>query len=314
MLNIKKQSKVLVIIVTYNGMKWLERCLNSVVDSSIPLDAYIVDNGSTDGSQEFITTNYPQFIFYQSPTNSGFGAANNIGLKYAIEHNYDYVYLLNQDAWVMPNTIATLIEINKNYPEYGVLSPLQTNAEMDKLDGGFTINSVSTNSEIVTDYLMGNIKSVYSVDFVMAAHWLISRECILKTGGFSSVFYHYGEDNNYLHRVKYFGYKAGIVPAVMAVHDREHRKLTKEKELYLFAPLFLVTASNPNESFVVSLAKAYSILLKKTLKKVVRYRDIRIFLTVLTIISKVGEICRGRKISQKAEIPFLCINTSKYKT
>lgn len=288
---------ILVIIVTYNGMQWLERCLSSLVNSTISVDAYIVDNGSTDGSQQFITDNYSQFTFYQSPINSGFGAANNIGLKYAIEHNYDYVYLLNQDAWVMPNTIETLVKTNIQNPEYGVLSPLQTNAEISTLDKNFAL-LLSINQYILSDYILNNPTSLYEVNFIMAAHWLISRECLLDVGFFSPVFFHYGEDGNYLHRVQYFKYKIGVVPNVVGVHDREFRKLTKKTDVFMLLPQYLVCASNINKSFLFSITKAIYVLLKNTVLKAIKYRDIRIVLSLFSKLFYVRKIYIDRKTNK----------------
>ena len=72
----------------------------------------------------------------------------------------------------------------------------------------------------------GKTKEIYEVKDVMAAHWLISRDCLLKTGCFSPTFRHYGEDDNYLDRAIFHGFKVGIIPATKAVHDRADRKDT----------------------------------------------------------------------------------------
>ncbi|MFR9627827.1 MAG: glycosyltransferase [Rikenellaceae bacterium] len=287
--------RTLVIIVTYNGMKWLERCLDSVVNSSIPLDAYIVDNGSTDGSQQFITANYPQFTFYQSPTNSGFGAANNIGLKYAVEHNYDYVYLLNQDAWVEADTIEVLIKHQKKSPEYGILSPLQTNAEMNMLDKNFAA-ACAKNREIFSDYVLGQKnKTLYDVNFVMAAHWLISRECLLKVGVFSPVFYHYGEDDNYIHRAKYHNFRIGVATDALGVHDREYRETSKEKAIYMIVLPFLIISSNINYPLFLSIVKAYIKTIYSAIIQSYKYRDIFILLKYIFRIYPIYNIYRDRK-------------------
>ncbi|MFR9669661.1 MAG: glycosyltransferase family 2 protein [Rikenellaceae bacterium] len=299
--------KILVIIVTYNGMKWLERCLNSVVNSSIPLDAYIVDNGSTDGSQEFIQANYPQFTFYQSPTNSGFGAANNIGLEYAIEHGYDYVYLLNQDAWVMAETIETLINQHKKNPEFGIISPLQTNAEMTKLDRNFVYGSIAKTS-ITSDFIFNNVKEIYEVEDVMAAHWLVSRECLIEVGGFSSTFQHYGEDNEYLMRAKYRGFKTAVVPSVVGVHDREFREETKSKSIYMLSILFLVIASNPNKSFAKSLFMAYAKSTVFAIYQSIIHKDLTVWLRCIIKVPPFIKIYRGRQIAKFDTTPFLKIN------
>ena len=52
--------KTLVIIVTYNAMKWIDRCLGSVQSSLVGTDTFVVDNGSTDGTQEYINEHYPK--------------------------------------------------------------------------------------------------------------------------------------------------------------------------------------------------------------------------------------------------------------
>ena len=104
--------KILTIIVTYNGMRWAQRCLQSLRDSEVHTDIYVIDNGSTDGTQAFIREHFPEAVMVQNARNEGFGRANNRGLRYALEHGYDYVYLLNEDAWIMPSTLGlSLIHI-----------------------------------------------------------------------------------------------------------------------------------------------------------------------------------------------------------
>lgn len=225
---------VLVIIVTYNGMQWLDKCLNSVYESSVSLDAIVIDNGSTDGTQDYIKENYSQVKFVQSQENLGFGKANNIGLQYALEHNYDYVYLLNQDAWIMPDTVDKLINIHKKNPNYGILSPFQIQANMQFLDKIFVsgVCSYPSNSYLLDDLYFNRLKDIYVVPLVMAAHWLISKECLQQVGGFSPTFPHYGEDDNYANRTLYHGFKIGIVPHAVAVHDRGNRKETKQHKIY----------------------------------------------------------------------------------
>lgn len=242
--------KILVIIVTYNAMEWAERCLNSIRNSTVHADIYIVDNGSTDGTQDFISTYYPEVQLVQSKENLGFGKANNLGLIYALNRNYDYVYLLNQDAWVSPDCFKTLITSFKNNPEYGILSPLQCQANCLNLDQNFynCIASSSIIKPIYNDSILGLTDGkVYPVHITMAAHWMISRNCILKVGGFSPTFSHYGEDINYCHRLGYWGFKMGVVPNAKAVHDRENRQMSKEKLMYLTAMNELTYLSNPNK-------------------------------------------------------------------
>lgn len=222
--------KLIVIIVTYNGMKWIDKCLKSVFQSSVSSDVFIIDNGSTDGTVEHIKSNYGNVILHESDVNLGFGKANNLGLRYAVDNSYDYVYLLNQDAWVEEYTFQILISQNQKNPTFGILSPLQKNAEKTKLDVNF---SRCCPPEMISDALCQGLKEIYTVGFVMAAHWLISIDCVKIVGGFSPTFPHYGEDDNYIDRAHLHGFKVGIVTLASSVHDRENRIRTIEQNRYM---------------------------------------------------------------------------------
>lgn len=241
--------EVLVIIVTYNGMQWIKKCLDSVRGSSVKAKMFVIDNGSTDGTQTFIRNNYPEVIFIQSQQNLGFGKANNLGLRYALEHKYKYVYLLNQDAWLFSETLSIMIEVSKKHLDYAILSPMQLQGNLQHLDSNFVEYTCrfDTNRDLISDFYFNNLNDIYEVDFVMAAHWLIPTDILRKIGGFSPSFPHYGEDNNLIYRAQYHGYKVGIVLTAKAVHDREYRKETTQKKMYLIYINILSLLSNPNE-------------------------------------------------------------------
>lgn len=224
--------KLLVIIVTYNAMQWADRCFSSLTKSSFPNEVFVVDNGSNDGTQEFIQKNYPSVIFHQSIENLGFGKANNMGFKYALDNGFDFVYLLNQDAWVEHDVFQKLIEVFNTNPEFGILSPLQFNRELTKLDAAF-YNCCRCNKSLLGNLHRESSRRVYPVNMVMAAHWMISSPCLKTVGGFSPLFYHYGEDNNYVDRAFFWNYRIGIVPNAKAVHDRELRPMPIEKAYHI---------------------------------------------------------------------------------
>lgn len=227
--------KILVVVVTYNAIKWAEKCFSSIRQSKVPLDCIVIDNMSNDGTSEFIRNNYPEVILLQPGENLGFGKGNNLGLQYAIDHDYDYVYLLNQDAWLFPNTIERLLLVHKIDSKIGILSPMQIQGNENYLDDNFADGtcSFSSNKDFINDLYFKRGKEYYEVPFVMAAHWLISRECLLSVGGFSPAFSQYGEDGNYAARARAKGYKIVIVTGVNAVHDRENRKRNKNQNIYL---------------------------------------------------------------------------------
>ncbi|MBQ9463405.1 MAG: glycosyltransferase family 2 protein [Bacteroidales bacterium] len=228
-------SEILVVIVTFNGMRWLERCIGSVRRSEVPADILAIDNGSTDGSIEWMQGKGIDVVCNR--TNLGFGAANNIGIRRAVEEGYSYVYLLNQDAWLAPDTLGKLLKAFE-FSNFGILSPVQTDAGGKKMDRQFAKRC----GRLIRRH---KGEQIVEVPFVMAAHWMISRGCLMQTGGFSPAFTHYGEDDNYLDRARWFGWRCGVATEARAVHDRSDRKATPEQRMYLKCNGSVIRISNP---------------------------------------------------------------------
>lgn len=210
-----------IIIVTYNAIPWLQKCL----DSCTGYQVIIVDNKSTDGTIAFIKEKYPHMHLMPQKENLGFGQANNIGIKYALEQRAEYVFLLNQDAYLQEDCLDKLLSVQRKNPEYGVLSPIHLNGKGDKLDENFSNYVVYKNNPyFYSDFILNNpLQEVYQVPFVNAAGWLLSKEILKTVGGFDPLFFHYGEDDNFCQRVRYHGYKVGVVPTAFLYHDREER-------------------------------------------------------------------------------------------
>lgn len=209
------------IVVTFRGQKWYNRCFTSLSQSEIPVDVIVVDNASMDGSVEYIERNFPTVIMLTSEHNLGFAKANNIGIRYALDHGADYVFLLNQDAWIEVNTLTELLHTFEDNEQVGVASPMHLNGSYTALDANFT-GYMST--EFISDAYLQKLKHYYEVPFVNAAAWLISKECLRTVGGFDTLlFKHYGEDDNYLQRVHYHGMKVFVDTRCTICHDREGR-------------------------------------------------------------------------------------------
>ena len=119
--------KVFSIIVTYNGMQWIEKCISSIMQSSIQSDIIAIDNKSTDGIPDYIAEKHKRVHLIRSEKNPGFAKANNIGIRYAYDLGADYVFLLNQDAWVENETIASLIKTFTENGNDGIASPIHLN-------------------------------------------------------------------------------------------------------------------------------------------------------------------------------------------
>lgn len=215
--------KIYFIIVTYNAMKWAEKCFSSLRKSSVPVHTIVVDNGSTDGTQAFIKTNFPEVEVIQSPENLGFGKANNIGIENGYKKGADFFYLMNQDAWIYEDSVEQLLEVFNNYPnknEIGILSPMHLDGSGKKLDI-FLDKYISQNfeSRIISDFYLNSVKPYYEISFINAAHWFIPKETIERVGGFNPYFFHYGEDNEYVNRIHFHRKKTLLCPDSKVVHD-----------------------------------------------------------------------------------------------
>lgn len=241
------QQKVVVIIVTYNGSKWLNKCLQSLQQSVLPISVIAVDNASTDNSVQILK----QFSFVeviQSETNLGFGKANNIGLKKALEENFDYCFLLNQDTWIETDTIQNLVKVAEQNQKFGIISPMHFSPDEVSLDANFEMYWKRKTNSISSE--------VDEVPFVNAAAWLLSRKVIEKVGYFEPMFDHYGEDRNYADRVRYHGFKTVIVQNSKIYHDRTITR-SFQKDVKQSKYKMLAEVLNVNHNYIIGLLNAF---------------------------------------------------------
>ena len=296
-----KNPIIYVVIVTYNGMKWIDKCLRDVLKSDTEIKVVVIDNRSTDETVNFIKSHYPQIDLTETNENLGFGRANNIGIKRAINANADYVFLLNQDGYVEKDTIRKLVEFHGNHPEYGVLSPQQKNGYGSGLDTKFE-NIVLGQCVINTSEESG--RAFYDVSFVMAAFWLISAECLKKVGVFDPIFFHYGEDGDYLSRVRFHGFKIGVVMDSVGYHDRQERVVPEIQQLKSFYASQLASLTNINRSLAFCLGKVSYFYLKFSFTHLSKLKfnlfkeNTRFYFGLL---SRTGEILKSRKNNRQPE-------------
>jgi len=224
--------KIFTIVVTYNGKKWYDKCFQSLLSSTVKTRIIVVDNNSGDDTAQYIRTNYPSIIFLPQDKNLGFGKANNIGISYALSEGCDYVFLLNQDAWVAVDCISSLIEQSEANPSYGILSPLHFSKDREHFESGL-LNYLSdnhiTDSSFFEDVYFGRQKPIYETKFINAAGWLLPKTTLETLGGFDPIFYHYEEDVDYLNRARFHSLKIGIVTKAEIIHDHCRRPQTKEE-------------------------------------------------------------------------------------
>lgn len=252
--------KILTIIVSYNFTRWIKPCLESLSRSDYPTDVLVIDNGSQDDTVPTIRDAYPHVRLIANGENLGFGQANNIGMRLALEEGYDAVFLLNQDAWVAPDSIGFLAAQAEKHPEYGILSPVHLNGTGNRLDHGFASYVHQTDPARIP-----HDRDVIEAPFINAAFWFIPVRTLKRLGGFSPLFYHYGEDKDYVNRLHRYGLKVGYVPEAYGNHDRQSRPMTREVFFRTEYVYLLSEYTNLNRTF--GNAFAYSVLacVKKSL-------------------------------------------------
>ncbi len=249
---------VYTIIVTYNAMPWIDRCLVSLrksTKSSIPV---VIDNASSDGCVEYIRENYPEVVLFPQNSNLGFGQANNIGFKYALANQADYVLLLNQDAALHPKALELLLRQSDGK---SLFSPLHCNGDGSQID--YMVKHATllkAKNTLLDDLLLGKPKPIYEIGEICAACWLMPVSLLRTVGGFNPLFFHYGEDNNYYQRLKYHGVLVFLVPQALMFHNREiHGNMTAYKRRWIYRRLLLV-ATNINLSLLKRIKSYFEIL------------------------------------------------------
>ncbi|MFC0876128.1 glycosyltransferase family 2 protein [Saccharicrinis sp. FJH2] len=290
------------IVVTYNGSKWVEKCFGSLTNAEIQDHTIIaIDNGSSDSTLEKIRNNFPSVKVIETGENLGFGKANNIGMKMALDNNADFVLLLNQDAWLEENAINRLIQVANKNPEYGIVSPLHFSG-YGEIDRNYLNNILPDKcSGLIHDAFRNELKDIYSVDFINAAVWLINTSCLKTVGLFEPLFNHYGEDENYVARCHYHQYKIGVVPASSAIHDRNQQKKTYKtyrsvKDLLVVSKIKILLQINLSKKQVI---KAY---LRNTIFKTGAYFSVYIIpaqiISEIYILMHLHKILNARKYSK----------------
>lgn len=261
--------KLFAIVVTYNGMQWYDRCFSSLFNSEVPMETVVVDNASTDDTVHYIKNHFSGVHVIENKDNLGFGRANNLGIKYALSHDADFFFLLNQDAWIEPDTISQLMSVAQEHTEFGILSPVHLNAEKNNIERLLLRrldDCRTTDPAFFDDLYFGRLKDVYVTKYVNAAAWLLPRKTIEMIGGFDPIFFHYGEDDNYINRVLYHGLKIGICPKVRVVHDNDRPRPLYDSREHEVLMLIDYTNVNQQHEFIRDLRHHWSKMFKAFVK------------------------------------------------
>lgn len=295
--------RVTVVVVTYNGAQWIEKCLRSVQESSLEPHIIVIDNKSNDGTIECIKSNFSKIELIEENVNHGFGKANNIGIRKALDQGTDYVLLLNQDAYLEKNTIENLVSaFDEEVGNTGIISPLHL-APSGEIDFGFQ-DHIKRYAPISSQRsILSKERGLFEVGFVNAACWMLSRMAIETVGGFNPLFPHYGEDNDYINRLVFHGLQVRVLSSTNIIHDRiqkhsaEFRKIKKREEV-----AFIKHLANINLTF----NSALLVTLEKYFKEAIYFffilswkRVLAIKLGFFKVITMYKSIKHSRSVSKK---------------
>lgn len=306
----------LIILITFNGEHWIRACLSSIYKDSQDSDIICIDNGSFDNTLKIIKEEFHSVILIENKINLGFGKANNIGFEYALKNNYKYVFLLNQDTWVDENAIFKLKDTFEKNQVKGILSPIHLDPNSRNLDFNFEFGLRSqTTTRFISDYFFNKpfLETPYKVGFINAAAWFLSVDMVKEIGGFSPTFFHYGEDNNYGHRLMYNGYEFFIDPSVRIYHDcpqYSRRSYLGIKKIALREySEYLIILSNPKYSFQYNLRESFLKHLAESVRALAPFRFKFISIQMLIsfyIVRDFWKIYKNYK-KQKFQAAFLNI-------
>lgn len=212
-----------IIIVNYNTKTLLRQCLRSITNYEI----IVVDNGSTDGSQECLkrikeSKNQRIKVLFNKE-NLGFAKAVNQALRQA---QGEYILLLNPDIKVKKNALKKLIKFAKNHPEAGIIGARLLNPDgttqgscFPKLSIANAIKEFWLGQKGVFEKYAPRTQKPVEVEAVVGACMLIAKKVIEKVGFFDERYFLYFEDLDYCRRVKKSGWKVYYLPEAEFIHD-----------------------------------------------------------------------------------------------
>lgn len=212
--------KVAVVIVNWNGERFLERCLSALMDQTVrPHEIILVDNASTDGSIG-VARRFPSVRLLALDQNSGFARGNNLAIDSASADS-EWIALLNPDAFPEPRWLEELLLSARDNPEFDVFGSKLLNAsDPAVLDGAGDAYHISG-----LVWRMGHGDPVPSLPEPVreifspcAAAALYRRSALLEVGGFDEDYFCYVEDVDLGFRLRLAGYRCLYVPASVAHH------------------------------------------------------------------------------------------------
>lgn len=212
-----------IIIVNYNGLKYLDECLKSLLQNleGIIFEVIIIDNNSEDESCEYIKNSFPFVKLIASKINYGFGKGNNEAVKTA---KGDYLLLINNDTIVLDQLkpVLNFIKLDK---KIGVVGINMRNANNDYIPaaGNFpTYRSMFQFQKLLDlgeEFKTGLFtKDYYEVDWLSGSFLLLSKDTFSRIEGFDQDYFMYVEDVDFCKKIANLGLKRVYMSKPRYIH------------------------------------------------------------------------------------------------
>lgn len=202
---------VSIIVLNWNGKKWLAKCLDSLLSQTYEnFEIILVDNASDDDSVDFLQQNYnsERLRVVQSTKNLGFAGGNNLGIE---EAKGEYIMLFNNDAWVEGSFLEKVVDFYRQQ-SFSVVAPIETNYD----------NTEVNKSTMKIDFLGHPIylpKVKESDGFYLHGVCLFfEKDLYRETLGLDEDFFMYLEEVDWFWRLNLLGKTFSFVPEVFIHH------------------------------------------------------------------------------------------------
>ncbi len=211
-----------IIIVNYNVRFFLEQCLHSVSKAIQGLEAevWVVDNASSDGSLDYLTSLFPGVHFLPNKENTGYAKANNQALTHC---RGQYILFLNPDTLVAEDCFRLCLDFIQTQPSPGAMGirmldgsgnflPESKRAFPSPVSALYKLTGLSAlfpSSAVFNHYSLGHLSQYqnHEVDVLAGAFMLLPKSVLDQVGGFDQRFFMYGEDIDLSYRVQKAGFQ-----------------------------------------------------------------------------------------------------------
>jgi GT2 family glycosyltransferase len=280
---------IAVVLVDWNGVEITKECLASLkkVETSF-LDMFqiiVVDNGSDLPDKDVLENEFNDFIFLRSETNRGFAGGNNLGIKYAIENNFTYTLLLNNDTTVDPDFLKPLFETMESNKNIAAAQPKIYFAHNRSLlwNAGTKFNHIfgTASTRGYNEIDIGQYDDVKTMPWLTGCCMLINNEVLMQhiPSLLNEQFKTYFEDVKLSFDLRKAGYELMYVPSSKIWHIAGYSaEQNKDKEGKMFPEIVYLHTRNK-----IWIARAYSLSLTQPLAMFWQYGYCLLLLTYYAI-------------------------------